>query len=306
MTPTATTPAARGKRSPSDSKRRAPKAAAPGEAGTRSTRASGHRATSVSRGTPTRPARPRRVSGPVSRPARRPGPRNAPRVRQPLGQRVTGFVRSLPDHSLLDRIIRGRAWIPILGVLLAGIVAMQVEVLKLSAGVGRALERSTALQGRNDQLQASVAQLGDDQRIMRLAATQDGMVMPSPTAPIFVSGRAGASVDKALGNVHAPDGTAFSSSVAALEQSTAGGATVSPATSGTGAGTVTSPTAGATQTTVPGAATAAPVPTPASAATQPATAGGTTSSSGAVPSQGPVSTGASSGAVGATTTSGGG
>ncbi len=42
-------------------------------------------------------------------------------------------------------------------MLLAGIVAMQVEVLKLSANMGRSIERGTALQSRNEQLRASVA-----------------------------------------------------------------------------------------------------------------------------------------------------
>ena len=63
---------------------------------------------------------------------------------------------------------------------------MQVEVLKLSAGVGRSIERSTALQSRNEQLRASVAALSDDQRIERLAASM-GMVMPAPEAVNFLN-----------------------------------------------------------------------------------------------------------------------
>jgi hypothetical protein len=81
------------------------------------------------------PKAPRRVSGPVrgrladtvtSRPTRPAARRDRS---APLGARALAFVRALPDHPLLDRLIRGRAWIPILGVMLAGIVAMQVEVL---------------------------------------------------------------------------------------------------------------------------------------------------------------------------------
>src|SRR5215467_15439290 len=56
------------------------------------------------------------------------------------------------DHPLLDRLIRGRAWIPILGVLLAGIVAMQVEVLKLSVSVGRSVAVASQLQSENQAL----------------------------------------------------------------------------------------------------------------------------------------------------------
>ena len=51
----------------------------------------------------------------------------------------SAFVASLPESSLLDRVIRGRIWIPLLGVLLVGIVGMQVENLKLNAGLGGAI-----------------------------------------------------------------------------------------------------------------------------------------------------------------------
>ena len=122
---------------------------ASGPAGGRGT---GHRAP-VRR--PTAPRNPRRVSGPA-RPARR-RPSDQPVVRAPLAARSAAYIRALPDHALLDRIIRGRYWIPLLGVLLVGIVAMQVEVLKLNAGIGRALEQSTSLQNRNEQLRAAVA-----------------------------------------------------------------------------------------------------------------------------------------------------
>src|SRR5205085_660663 len=103
------------------------------------------------------PRAPRRVSGPLRgriaaprdqsrtaapRPktrttAPRPQTRTATRRAPSLGARAVAFVRALPDHGLIDRLVRGRAWIPVLGVMLAGIVAMQVAVLKLGAGVGR-------------------------------------------------------------------------------------------------------------------------------------------------------------------------
>lgn len=178
------------------------------------------------------PASPRRVSGPAQgraaspratpRPSRPPRP---PRRQQraalapkltltlprlhlprrasagPLHTRALAFVRSLPDHIVIDRLVRGRAWIPVLGLMLAGIVAMQVEVLKLGAGIGRAVQQTTALSSVNQQLRATVANLSDDQRIESMAQ-QLGMIMPGPTDVGFVS--TGASVQQALGAVHAP------------------------------------------------------------------------------------------------------
>jgi hypothetical protein len=146
-----------------------------------------------------------RIVKPRSRPAR-----GATRPRSqalPLPRRLFGAIRTLPDHPLLDRVVRGRAWIAVLGVMLAGIVAMQIEVLKLGASIGRSLQSGSSLQSRNEQLRASVAELGDDQRIERLAATM-GMVMPAAGGVGFVSVGPGL-VTKAIANIHPPNTAAF-------------------------------------------------------------------------------------------------
>jgi hypothetical protein len=224
-----------------------------------SSRAEGHRGTVRQSAPPRRVsgplggvARPRRVSGPAAparpaRPARRAARTAKPAVRAPLTARAIAFVRALPDHQLLDRIIRGRAWIPLLGVLLAGIVAMQVEVLKLSAGMGRSLERGTALESRNQQLRVSVAELSDDQRIESLAAGM-GMIMPAPDAVHFLTLGGQADVVHALSSVHAPDASAFVSGLplpGATVGSTVTAGTSTPATS---APATSTPTTGAPTT----------------------------------------------------------
>ncbi len=200
-------------------------------------RSAGHRS-SVTRST--LPRAPRRISGPV-RPSRT-RPRQQPVVREPL-TRCAAFVRALPDHTLLDRIIRGRYWIPLLGILLVGIVAMQVEVLKLNAGIGRALEQSTSLQIRNEQLRAAVGRAADDQRIESTAAHM-GMVMAPPAAIRFLERHPAADGAKAAGNIHAPNATGFQAALTAAAASTAASsaATVASATASpaTGAGTSTS------------------------------------------------------------------
>jgi cell division protein FtsL len=108
----------------------------------------------------------------------------------------------------VDRLVRGRAWIPVLGVLLAGIVATQVEVLKLGASMGRWMDRGAALSSHNQALQASVAALSDDQRIERLAA-QMGMAMPAPTEITFLSRRPAGGARSAVSRIHASDSTRF-------------------------------------------------------------------------------------------------
>jgi cell division protein FtsL len=141
---------------------------------------------------------PRRTSG-AARPAREGS----------LRERALAAIQGLPDHPLLDRVVRGRTWIAVLFVMLAGIVAMQVEVLKLNRTMGRAIEQATALQSHNELLRASVASLADDQRIERLAAAQ-GMVMPAPEDIGFLSASP-ANVPRAAGHIRTPDSDIFQS-----------------------------------------------------------------------------------------------
>jgi len=145
-----------------------------------------------------RPARER------PQPVRNPGAKPATGIRG----RIASFALSLPDHHLLDRVVRGRVWIPLLGVLLAGIVATQVEILKLGASMGRSLEQTSSLTTQNEQLRDNVAALSDDQRIERLA-TAMGLVLPPPGAVGYLPAGPGGEVARAVANIHPPDTAAF-------------------------------------------------------------------------------------------------
>jgi hypothetical protein len=163
------------------------------------------------------PVTPRRVSGPLAGRRAAPAP---PRRRVRTAStpaRAIAFVRGLPEHRLLDRLLRGRAWIPVLGLLLAGIVALQVSMLKLGSSIGRSVELGASLQSQNEQLRASVASLADDQRIERLAAGM-GMVMAAPQAIAFLSPKPEGGASQAAANLKAPDSSAF---LAALQASSA-------------------------------------------------------------------------------------
>ncbi len=199
-------------------------------------------------------------------PTRRPSVESRPKppaVSLPLPARIAAFVRALPDHRWLDRLVRGRVWIPLLGVLLTGIVAIQVEVLKLGASIGRSMTLATELQSHNQLLRASVAQLSDDQRIIR-QATKLGMVMPGPTEVGFVAGHARDAVGKAIAGIRTPNSGPFLTALAAEE---AGDGVTNPTlgTSGTpgaaGAPSIGSNGAG-TQTTTAPVATAPVTTTP--------------------------------------------
>jgi cell division protein FtsL len=153
----------------------------------------------------------------------------------PLGRRVLACVRGLPDHAMLDRLVRGRAWIPVLGVMLAGIVFMQVEELKLGAAYGRAVQQTATLSAQNDALTASTGALGDTSRIESIAARL-GLMMPAPSQTGFLNGL-GDHLAAALAGMRAPDPNLYLNAAGTMNGAIAGTAVVSqgyaPASSST-------------------------------------------------------------------------
>ena len=87
-------------------------------------------------------------------------------------------VRALPEHRVVDRLLRSRLWIWALGALLGGIVAMQVSLLKLNNGISRAVETTTTLERQNAELETAIARLSAPDRIEG-GAQQLGMLMPA-------------------------------------------------------------------------------------------------------------------------------
>jgi cell division protein FtsL len=108
------------------------------------------------------PRAPRRSSGPTRR--------TAPR----LIDRAAGVA----DARLLDRLIRGRAWIALVGVMLMGLVFVQVSMLQLNTGIARDVAGASQLERDNQQLRNTVATLGAGDRI-ETYAQRLGMVMPA-------------------------------------------------------------------------------------------------------------------------------
>jgi hypothetical protein len=110
-------------------------------------------------------------------PARKPAParRKAP-ARRPGGQLIpiavgtATAVRNLPDSGLVVRLTRGRAWIGVLGVLLVGIVALNVVTLSLAASAGQIDQNVQALDEENSYLRSRDAQKSGAGRIRHEAA----------------------------------------------------------------------------------------------------------------------------------------
>jgi hypothetical protein len=126
-----------------------------------------------------------RAAAPAKAPARRPAPKRQPAVRPKLvvvAGRTAGAVRQLPDSSLVVRMTRGRAWIAVLGVLLVGIVALNVVTLSFAASAGKIDEQITTLENENSMLESRVAERYSTARV-RGEAAQLGLAMPPTEEP---------------------------------------------------------------------------------------------------------------------------
>jgi hypothetical protein len=208
---------------------------------------------------------PRRISGPIVRPRAVPVP---PRP-------VTGVfdrIKALPDHRVIDRLLRGRVWICFIGVALMGIVAMQVSMLKLNSGISRAVETTATLERQNSDMEARIARLASGERI-RAAADTGGMVTPAAGEVHYLRVRGGIDGRLAARRMLAPSDDAKS---LMANHGVVPGSLMAPVTPVVPA--TTAPTVAATPAATPAVTPAAtpvapavtPVPTPA-ATVQPTT-----------------------------------
>jgi hypothetical protein len=143
------------------------------------------------------PRGPRRVSGPArpSVPARPARSRRAGREAGfALG--LISALESLAQHRLLDRLIRGRTWIGIVAFALIGIVTLQLGLLKLNGGIGRALEHEALLQRENAALSIENSELAAGNRV-QVRAAQLGMAFVPSGELRFLSASSRGDVRKA-------------------------------------------------------------------------------------------------------------
>jgi hypothetical protein len=218
------------------------------------------------------PPHPRRVSGPAR-------PRAVAAGAATLPGRTGAFerLRALPDTRAVDRLIRSRACIWLIGVMLGGIVAMQVSLLRLNTGISRAVETESTLVRQNADLEAAIGRLTAGDRV-RAAAIDDDMLDPPAGETRFLVARPGTDPWLAVRRMKPPSDTARAvmanggrlpgvSAVGAAGTLAAGTAGVTQTVPGTTAATqLSAPSATVTATAATATATPAPtataIPTP--------------------------------------------
>lgn len=204
--------------------------------------------------------RPRRVSGPMRRPGERtpqPGAGAAGAAAERRLRAVPAGLIAAASH-LLDRLIAGKAWIVLLAFLLIGVVTLQLGLLELNAGIGRAIVREGQLQRQNAALSIEDAELSSGARV-ESQATALGMRLVPTGGPRFMSSAPPDAVAKAAQALSTPvqstgeAAAAQGSEAAAGAGATAQGSEVA-ATNTQGTETAAGTGAGTTQTGEPAAA----------------------------------------------------
>jgi cell division protein FtsL len=219
---------------------------------------------------------PRRISGP-SRPKRDPraSVTGATAVaRPPLAMRLGTRAMRVGDARVLDRLVRGRAWIALVAVALMGIVFMQVSLLKLNAGISRAVTAADTFDRQNSSLREDISKLDSGERIQAVAAKL-GMVTPAAGDVHYLDGR-GADGARAAASIKPPKPVTQSAPPAAATTVPAAVTTTTPPPAAATAAAATT-TAPATTNAAPASTTAAPATTtnaPATTTAAPATNAG--------------------------------
>jgi hypothetical protein len=224
--------------------------------------------TRTTRRTPTKRP-PRRISGP-SRPRRDPrasASGAAAVARPPLAMRLGIRAMRVGDARVLDRLVRGRVWIALMAIGLMGIVFMQVSLLKLNAGISRAVIAADTFDRQNSSLREDISKLDSGERIQSVAAKL-GMVTPAAGDVHYLDGRAAAGA-RAAASIKPPEpltpsaapAAATTAPTAVTTTTTSPAATAAAATTNAPATTNAGPTtnaAPASTTTAPPTTTSAP------------------------------------------------
>ncbi|MCW3001013.1 MAG: hypothetical protein JWQ20_311, partial [Conexibacter sp.] len=138
----------------------------------------------------------------------------------PLALRALRRVRLLADSRLLDRLVRGQLWIPLVAAGLMGIVFMQVTMLKFNAGIGRAVQTASTLERQNANLRSDVSRMESGDRIDSVAHGL-GMVVPADGGEHYVRAGTADTAARAAQAMTAPDPQAMARAQAATASATA-------------------------------------------------------------------------------------
>ena len=135
--------------------------------------------------------------------------RNAPKPRATTAPLVQRLVHGRLG-AVLDGLLRGRACVGIVFVLLVGVVASNVSLLEMNKGIAATNAQATAIEQENSRLRSQIAPLASSERIQR-EAVKHGYSLPAAGDVGYIRGDVDKNAKKALARMTAPgmgEGTA--------------------------------------------------------------------------------------------------
>ena len=192
-----------------------------------------------------------RAASVAARPSLRRAPRPAPLVRR-IAQGRTG--------ALVDGLLRGRACVAIVFVLLVGVVFSNVSLLEMNKGIAATNAKATAVEQENAKLRRQIAPLSSSERI-QTEAVKRGYSLPAAGDVGYIGGSVKGNAKKAAARMTAPgmgEGTASRPAAQVQQEQQAANAAMTAQSTPAPAPAPT-PVA---QTTTPPPATTAPAASP--------------------------------------------
>jgi len=132
---------------------------------------------------------------------------------------------------VLDALLSGRAWIGLVGLLLAGIVFFNVDLLQSGRELARGAERTAALKRENARLRLELARLASSERIQEVAARQ-GLRLPSPGEVRYLSATPALDARRAANKIAPPASAPAPQASASAPQDQVGVTPTGPVPSG--------------------------------------------------------------------------
>ena len=134
---------------------------------------------------------------------RRPAPARKPVRRASSRYKVRAAARPR-GARILDALLTGRACIAVVGVLLAGIVFFNVDLLQMNRDITQMADRASALKRENARLRLDLARLASSERIQETAAGL-GLVLPAPGEVRYLKSRPPVDAKNASKRMTAPN-----------------------------------------------------------------------------------------------------
>jgi cell division protein FtsL len=181
-----------------------------------------------------RAAAPRAKAAPARRaPGRHAAPRHAAPARRVSGHAIPARPIALPRGArVLDTLLTGRIWIALIGVLLAGIVFFNVDLLQMNREITQMADKAAQIKRENDRLRHDYARLASSERIQEAAAAL-GLVYPAAGEVRYLESKPKLDAHNASNRITAPSEEVTPAPIAPLTATTDPAATTPPTTTTT-------------------------------------------------------------------------